>query len=135
MSQELRAVESQPDGPEELRSVFAPGLESAQDSNATAIAQTEALRMAAGEDLESDGKAQEHRRHQTFRNHINRAAIWIFWVIAASLLIGIVTFSWHLVTPASFHFLADKQLDKLQTILGSAVLSSALTGYVNRRMA
>ncbi|CAM2331460.1 Transmembrane protein [Ralstonia mannitolilytica] len=118
-------------GDPELDSVFAPNGEVTGDR----IATQEATSLAAGVDLEKDGKAQEHRRHQTFRNHINRATIWIFWVIALSLLIGIIIFSYHLLTPDSWHFLAEKQIEKLQTLLPSAVLSSALTGYVNRRMA
>lgn len=127
--EQLHAVTSN-DGSDELRSVFAPT--SLNDSDD--IATKEASALAAGVDLEEDGAQQEHRRHQTFRNHINKATIGLFWVIALSLLVGIVAYSWHMVSPEAWHFLTDKQLDKLQTVLGSAVLSSALTGYVNKRM-
>ncbi|MFM0302916.1 hypothetical protein PQQ99_22635 [Paraburkholderia sediminicola] len=128
--EQLKAVATD-DGSDDLRSVFAPTSQDDSDE----IATKEASSLAAGVDLEEDGAQQEHRRHQTFRNHINKATIWLFWVIALSLLIGIVAYSWHMVTPDAWHFLSEKQLDKLQTVLGSAVLSSALTGYVNKRMA
>ncbi|AXE93949.1 hypothetical protein [Paraburkholderia terricola] len=131
MPQEQLKPVATDDGPDDLRSVFAPSSQDDSDE----IATKEASSLAAGVDLEEDGAQQEHRRHQTFRNHINKATIWLFWVIALSLLIGIVAYSWHMVTPDAWHFLSEKQLDKLQTVLGSAVLSSALTGYVNKRMA
>ncbi|AJY65521.1 Uncharacterised protein [Burkholderia pseudomallei] len=118
------------DGSDDLRSVFTP----ASQPSADAIATKEATSLAAGIDLEKDGARQEHKRHQTFRNHINVATIGLFWVICLGLLIGIATYAWHMVTPDALHYLTEKQLDKLQTVLGSAVLSSALTGYVNKRM-
>lgn len=117
------------------RPVLAPQRIGEDNREALSIARAEALRMAAGEDLASDGKVQEHRRHQTFRNHVNKAAIGIFWGLAISLYVGIAAFSWHLVAPEALHFLSENQLEKLQTVLGSAILSSALTGYVNRRLA
>ncbi len=90
--------------------------------------------MAAGDDLELDGKKREHRRHQSFRDHVNLAVLIIIWLIVISICLGIAVFAWHLLTPICWHFLDEKALDKLQTILGAAVLSSALTGYANRRM-
>lgn len=120
------------ESPEEyLRAVFAPN-----DSNPASDtrANEEAVAFATERDIEKEGKEHEHDRHQAFRDHINYATIFIFWVIAACIIIGIVTFAFHMVTPESFHWLNQAQLDKLQTMLGAAVLSSALTGYVKKRM-
>jgi hypothetical protein len=137
MSSKVSAVTTSSGEPEDvLRSVFAsesmfepePGLQ--PDS----IAKKEALSIANCVDIEQDGKEQEHNRHQAFRNHVNRATIMLFWIISAGLLIGIAAFAWHMVTPEKWHYLSQAQLDKLQTVLGSAILSSAFTGYVNRRM-
>ena len=98
------------------------------------LAREEALKFGAGEDLKTDGEKREHARHQAFREHVNRATILIFWIIVESIVRGIVAFTWHMVTPTNWHYLDEDQLDQLKAMLGAAVLSSALTGYVNRRM-
>ena len=114
----------------EMQSVFAPEAGPQTDS----IAQREAVLIADGVDLEKDGKEQEHNRHQLFRNHVNKATIAIFWLIVASLVVGISTYVWHMVTPPSWHYLTDPQLGELKTVLVTAVSSSALTQYVKKRM-
>jgi hypothetical protein len=111
--------------------VFLPDANGATDSRAN----EEAMKFATGSDLEVDGRRQEHVRHQKFRNHVNIATLILFWLIAGSIGVGVLVFTWHLVTPVCWHFLDSESRDKLQTILGAAVLSSALTGYVNKRMA
>lgn len=110
---------------------FEPDSVSQQDE----LAQAEAIKIGNGDDLESDGKRQEHGRHQKFRNHVNAAMLGLFWLLVALVGAGTIVFVWHLLTPASWHWLEEDSLAKLQTLLGSALLSSALTGYVNKRIA
>ncbi len=109
---------------------FDPTSTGSGDSRAT----EEALKIAAGDDLERDGKQREHKRHQKFRDHANIAVLILFWLIIISLGVGVMVFTWHLLTPACWHFLNDSQMEKLQTILASALLSSALTGYAKQRL-
>jgi hypothetical protein len=112
-------------------SVFTPEPSAQHD----ALAEVEAAKLGSGQDLEQDGLRQEHNRHQTFRNQVNRATLILFWVIVACMRLGVVVFAWHLVTPVAWHWLSDSARDKLQTLLAAALLTSALTGYVNRRLA
>lgn len=115
-------------GPPDPADVFQP------DPLPTAQATAEAVKLGGGEDLKADGAAKEHGRHQVFRDHVNKAALCVFWTLIACVIFGVVVFAWHLLLPSSCHFLAEKQLDKLQTLLGAALLSSALTQYTNKRM-
>jgi hypothetical protein len=101
---------------------------------ADALAEEEAAKLGAGQDLEHDSRRQEHARHQTFRNQVNLATLVLFWVIVICVGLGVLVFAWHLIAPASLHWLSDAARDKLQTLLAAALLSSALTGYVNRRL-
>jgi hypothetical protein len=39
-----------------------------------------------------------------------------------------------MITPESWHFLSDEQIGTLKTLLGGAILSSAMSGYVTNRM-
>lgn len=94
-----------------------------------ALAQREAVALDAGQDL------KEASRHSRFRDHVNAATIGLFWAVAVSLLVGISTFTWHMVAPESWHYLSNDQLGNLKTVLTTALFSSALTGYVNRRLA
>ncbi len=98
------------------------------------MATTEAIRLDSGLDLEKDGRTQEHRRHQQFRNHANWATLALFWIIVACIAMGVVAYVYHLLTPECWHWLSQDALDKLQTLLGAAILSSALTQYVSKRM-
>lgn len=115
---------------EATTTVFTPDA----SKQADALAEEEAAKLGAGLDLEHDSRRQEHARHQKFRNQVNLATLILFWVIIACVAAGVVVFAWHLVTPASWHWLSDAARDKLQTLLAAALLSSALTGYVNRRL-
>lgn len=111
--------------------VFTPDA----SKQAEALAEEEATKIGAGLDLEHDGQLQEHNRHQTFRNQVNLATLILFWVIIVCVGFGVLVFAWHLITPAPWHWLSEAARDKLQTLLAAALLSSALTGYVNRRLA
>lgn len=97
-------------------------------------AEKEALLLDAGADLESSGKKRDFRRDQLFKDHVNHAALAIFWMVVFGIVWGIVAYGWHLLMPESWHYLSKAQLDKVEAILAAAILSSALTGYANKRM-
>lgn len=101
---------------------------------ADTLAKAEAMKLGQGDDLERDGREKEHGRHQTFRDHINLAAMLVFWFIVVTLAWGIAAYAWHLLMPEPLHYLDRKQLDRVETILVAALFSSALSGYVNKRM-
>lgn len=122
---------AQPEPSASSSAAFVPeSSEAAPDELATA----EAHQLATGTDLERDGKTREHGRHQTFRDHVNRAMLALFWVIIACVGAGVAVFAFHLVAPDAWHWLKPAAVEKLQTLLAAALLSSALTGYVNKRM-
>jgi hypothetical protein len=111
-----------------------PEFDPTNTEGSDARANSEAVKLAAGDDLEVDGKKREHTRHQKFRDHANRAILILFWLVVSAIAIGLVTYTFHLVTPEWLHYLNPTQLEKLQTILVSALLSSALTGYAKHRL-
>lgn len=97
---------------------FEPGSDGTDDR-----ATKEALKLAAGDDLEEDGK-----------RHANVAILILFWFVIGCLALGISVYTWQLLTPRCWHFIDAEDFDKLQTILASALLSSALTGYAKQRL-
>lgn len=109
---------------------FEPELQGGTDARASA----EALALGAGSDLEKQKAIKEDARFQAFRNHFNTALIIVFWAVMVCITTGVLIFSWHVLAPACWHFLAEDKLDKLQTILAAALLSSALSTYANRQI-
>lgn len=67
-----------------------------------------------------------------FRDHANWAVLGLFWLIVTCLALAIIVYGWHLLTP--WPFLAPVALEKIQTILFSAIASSLLTGYAKKRL-
>lgn len=99
-----------------------------------AIEQCEQAAFANVRDINQESREREHTRHQTFRDNVNRAMIGIFWIASVMLGCGLMIYAWHLLTPLLWHFLDATQQARLETVLAPAVLSSALTGYVSRRI-
>lgn len=110
-------------------SVFRPDASHSTD----ALAKKEAIAISTGT-LEADAKKQEHGRHQKFRDHINKATLIVFWTVVACLVVSIIVFTFHMISPEGWHFLSDEQIGTLKTLLGGAILSSAMSGYVTNRM-
>jgi hypothetical protein len=100
---------------------------------ATKLAQEEAFHYGSGT-LEEDGKQQDHTRRQKFRNHLNIATLAIFWVVVSLVIVGMIVYAFHILCPTAWHFLDAGQLGDLKSILATAILSSALTGYANKQM-
>jgi hypothetical protein len=128
---ELRVATNDPPADDPLEaSVFKPDS-TVPDEKANA----EANALANGKELDADGAKKEHNRHQSFRDHLNKAALVLFWTIVVCLIGGIATYAFHMLTPGAWHYLGADQLKELKTVLVSALFSSALSGYVNKRMA
>jgi hypothetical protein len=112
-----------------VNSVFQPTISTTTDS----LANQEAVAIGSGK-LKADAESKEHDRHQKFRDNINLATLRVFWSVVWCLIASIFIFTYHLITPDSWHFLSPDQLGTLKTLLGGAILSSALSGYVTKRM-
>lgn len=98
------------------------------------LAKREAVAIAGNEDLDADGKKKEHGRHQRFQEHANKVALLLLWVVAGFTFIGMGIYVWHLIMPDCWKWLSDKSLDSIRTLLTGVLFSSAMSGYVNKRM-
>jgi len=119
-------------GPEHIsgaESVFRPDASRSTD----ALAKQEAIAIGSGT-LKADAQKQEHGRHQKFRDNINAATLIVFWTVVTCLVISIFIFTFHMISPEAWHFLSEEQVGTLKTLLGGAILSSAMSGYVTNGM-
>lgn len=91
-------------------------------------------RAFESKDLDSDGKEKEHGRHQRFQESANLVALVLLWVVAALTFAGMMIYVYHLAAPPCWRWLDDTSLDKIRTLLTGVLFSSAMSGYVNKRM-
>ena len=105
------------------------------ESNGQDLARKEAALFAdESPNLEQDGKAKEHGRYQTFRNHVNTISIIMLWVMAVVAAIAMIAWAWHMVAPEEWTWLSPSQMRDLKTFLSAAVFSSAVTGYIKNKL-
>ena len=98
------------------------------------LAIKESQALSAFDDLEKEAATADHHRFQKFKNAVNKIAIVLLYIFAILLVIAVITIAWHLMAPEYCHYLSAGQLDKLHTIVGSALFSSIATNYIKNRV-
>jgi hypothetical protein len=99
------------------------------------LASSEATAFASNENLDTDGKQKEHGRHQRFQDHANKVALGLLWAVAVFTLMGMTIYVWHIIVPETWRWLPQNSLDGIRTLLTGVLFSSAMSGYINKRMA
>jgi len=99
-----------------------PVIQPEPEPELTNNAQLEAARFAA----------RDLQRGDSVRAHIHRGGLCVFWVSVFLLLSLLLVWTWHLVTPDSWHFLNAEGRDRLQTILVSILGSTFVSGAARR---
>lgn len=111
----------------ENKSVFKPNRQADQ------LAKLEDQVFSSKRDLETESEESEHDRYQKFRCCVNWIAICMLIMFAILFVVGVIAIAWHLMAPQQYHYLSISQLDKLHTIVGSALFSSIATNYIKNR--
>lgn len=84
------------------------------------------------DNLEKQASVREHRRREKFKDHMGCSSLIIFWFMVSILLGMIFCWGWNILTPASWHFLNESQVDKIQTILFTASVVELLPSFVKK---
>lgn len=71
--------------------------------------------------------ARELQRGDVRNAHLHVGSLVLFWTIVITAFVMLLIWSYHLVTPDTWHFLSQQGIDKLQTILFSFAGSSVAT--------
>lgn len=91
-------------------------------------------RGLSARDLERESEETEHDRAERFKGHFESISICAIWAISIVVaLFGLIWF-WHLVTPDSWHWLKDPQIEKLQNIFAGIVLAGMLGDHFKKRL-
>jgi hypothetical protein len=91
-------------------------------------------RGLSSEDLAKEAASREHHRTEAFKDHFENIAIVGLWVIAILFLAVGFTWFWHLLTPASWHYLNTDQVSKLQNIVTGGILTTIAANHVKKRV-
>lgn len=83
---------------------------------------------------EEKSKASEHSRSESVKWVLHWVAVAIFLTFAASYLLFLAVWAYHLLVPLEISFLNASQVDKLQSIVLSGIVASALSKYYEKYM-
>jgi hypothetical protein len=72
--------------------------------------------------------------NDAMRSHLGRAALVLFWTVVIGIAAMGITWFWHVITPASVHYVAEGQFAVLQSMLFAGVVASAFPVYVKKFM-
>ena len=90
---------------------------------------------AAGFDnasLEKDAKRRSHNRREGSKDHVYYAGLFLLWLIVVVVFLGITLWGYHLLTPASIHFLDNEQIDRLENLVASAAVATLVSEYLRK---
>ena len=87
-------------------------------------AEAESSYLANDKDLDTAARHSDHERRERFRDHVGRALIFCFWIIVVLMIAAVVSWAWHFIMPAKWHYLDKDQLSTIQTVVISGALAS-----------
>lgn len=99
----------------------------------TSKASAEAQRIADG-DYEENGRWNDFRRAQRFKETLHWIAIVGICVFALILLAAIVSFFIHMLLPERFHYLSANQLSSINTFITSGVVVGLVQNYIRKHI-
>lgn len=97
------------------------------------LALDESQALANDEDLEKSERRADYSRRESFKTHLHRAILILFWLAFGVLLVAGFLWTFHMFTPVSWHFLTDNQVSEIKTTFMTGVLSSSLATVVKNK--
>ena len=85
-------------------------------------------------DLERISRSNEHHRTERLRDTISKAIVSIVYSITAAILIAIFFVAWHNMSPESWRWLKEDDLQNLYRFLFSGAIVSSVTLYLRKHL-
>lgn len=95
------------------------------DDKGSIEASAEATAFASG-NLEEVAERAQHGRRERTRDHIGNAAVIGVWVAAIVLIIGVLTWAFHLFAPEGWRYLPVAEITKIQDLLSHIIIGAVL---------
>jgi hypothetical protein len=92
--------------------------------------------------LDDDLAKQEERqlyhakqgREERERRHLHRLFLGALWGISIVAMLSVLVLAWHVILPKSYRWLDADDLERLRTILGSAVFGGIVSPWMARKL-
>lgn len=82
------------------------------------------------EDLKRKTKQSRHRREEELKDWTHKSLRYVFYIFAALLMFGLLTWGWHLLAPYHLHWLTEEQLHKMQELMSGGLLAIVVRDYI-----
>ncbi|MBB4272811.1 hypothetical protein [Rhizobium mongolense] len=126
---------------EEFKQIpITPGVEASADEASlprtdSGLREAELLgRNLSAEEIKRRSEHNEHERNEKFRNHFEAIAIvslWGFFLLFTGLILA---WFWHYIMPVQWHWLAQDQLSKVQTLATGGIVATIAAGHLKKRL-
>ena len=88
----------------------------------------------SNDDLQRVADVNQHQRDEKIKGDIARASRFVFWVCVAVITAMGLTWAWHILTPASLHYLARADVQQVQTMLFSGTIAGLVPLFAKKYM-
>lgn len=96
------------------------------------LAERESQALSNERDLEKEATERDHDRQQQLKDYLLAIIKIGIFVIAMLLILGVVIWGYHLITPQSWHWLTENQLVEIQKLMTSALLAIVISDYAKK---
>ncbi|MFN7924130.1 MAG: hypothetical protein U0Q16_28775 [Bryobacteraceae bacterium] len=97
-----------------------------------AVPQVDEIANAEANAIAQQRLTNKFKRSERVQKHLHWGALIVFWGVLASLIAIALVLFWHMVTPATQHFLSEAQRSELKTILLAVIGSSAVSETIKK---
>lgn len=112
-------------------------LQSFSPAEADDASAAEARQLSSGRsarDLKRESEESDHDRSEKFRNHFERAMIFLMWIVVIGFLGLAAVWAINMALPEKVRWLDNDQIHDLQGILTGGLLIGLVSEHVKRRV-
>ncbi len=94
--------------------------------------QAEAVALIEDRDLDQEKLVGDHERAEGLRGHFYRGCVAGLWVAMAAVLLMFCAYIYHVMAPASWHWLATEQVNQIKSMLFSGAVGGFIAQYFKK---
>lgn len=86
------------------------------------------------EDLENETRILDHSRSEGIKNAVHSVAVVLIASAGIVLLLMMASWTYHVLTPESWHYLSPRQFEELKNMLFSASMALVVSEYAKKML-
>ncbi len=81
---------------------------------------------------EKESKRKAHQRGESIKDILHICAQFALTIVAGLLIIGVIIWAWHILTPLYLQWLTMDQINEIQKIMSGALLAIVVSDYAKK---